>query len=407
MGKKILSSVMMFFLVVVGVWAGGWNNMLIGCRAISMGGAFVGIADDASAVYYNPAGLAFQRENLNVVIGGFYVWPSHEYTLPTGSNAQSHYNVSLPQVFFSYRYSDRLTLAFGAYSPYATGGVDWKEADLGFPLKSYLGILSLTPSLSYLVNDRFSLGFHINFYVGALEVNTVAVGQGPVKQDEKGSAVSAGLGLMYRLSDRSNLGISIRGPAQMKLTGKTEITTFAPGLGNISLDLDSETRFTLPWDVEVGLAYRLTENLLFSMSGQYTFWSTLDRIEKTIKNVPFMDVPTQGDVKQDEVLNFEDIFILRTGMEYRLPNGLMLRGGFGWDRAAAPEETLSPNNIDVDKFTLLGGIGYRMGRTQIDFAFIRALGKERQAERSFMGFPLTESYNLSVTIVGLSVTFNL
>jgi len=30
----------------------------VGTRAQGMGGAFVGVADDASAVYWNPAGLA-------------------------------------------------------------------------------------------------------------------------------------------------------------------------------------------------------------------------------------------------------------------------------------------------------------------------------------------------------------
>jgi len=32
-----------------------------GARAAGMGEAFVGLADDASAVYYNPAGLAYQQ----------------------------------------------------------------------------------------------------------------------------------------------------------------------------------------------------------------------------------------------------------------------------------------------------------------------------------------------------------
>ena len=30
----------------------------VGTRAAGMGGAFVGVADDASAIYWNPAGLA-------------------------------------------------------------------------------------------------------------------------------------------------------------------------------------------------------------------------------------------------------------------------------------------------------------------------------------------------------------
>jgi F plasmid transfer operon, TraF, protein len=38
--------------------AGGQTMDVVGSRAAGMGGAFVGVADDASAVYWNPAGLA-------------------------------------------------------------------------------------------------------------------------------------------------------------------------------------------------------------------------------------------------------------------------------------------------------------------------------------------------------------
>ena len=40
-----------------------YNNVIIGDRAMGMGGAFAGIADDASGVVYNPAGLAFALSN--------------------------------------------------------------------------------------------------------------------------------------------------------------------------------------------------------------------------------------------------------------------------------------------------------------------------------------------------------
>jgi hypothetical protein len=38
-------------------------GMGIGAKAIGMGGAFVAVADDASAVFWNPAGLAAQRNS--------------------------------------------------------------------------------------------------------------------------------------------------------------------------------------------------------------------------------------------------------------------------------------------------------------------------------------------------------
>ena len=40
-----------------------YNNVLIGDRAMGLGGAFCGVADDASGVLYNPAGLAFALSN--------------------------------------------------------------------------------------------------------------------------------------------------------------------------------------------------------------------------------------------------------------------------------------------------------------------------------------------------------
>jgi len=40
-----------------------YNNVLVGTRAVGLGGAFAGVADDASGVFYNPAGLAFALSN--------------------------------------------------------------------------------------------------------------------------------------------------------------------------------------------------------------------------------------------------------------------------------------------------------------------------------------------------------
>src|SRR5690349_8952059 len=40
-----------------------YNNVIMGDRAMGMGGAYGAVADDASGVYYNPAGLGFALSN--------------------------------------------------------------------------------------------------------------------------------------------------------------------------------------------------------------------------------------------------------------------------------------------------------------------------------------------------------
>jgi len=393
------------FLLTVSLWAGGWNNTLMGCRAMAIGGAFTGIADDPSAIFHNPGGLGFQENRLNFSLQGFYVWPTHEYTLPTGATIQSKYDNPLPQFFVTYRTSEKITLGFGIYIPYAGGGVDWQKDQLGVPLESAMGIYALTPTIAYQFSDKFSLGFNLIYYRGICNVNTEMGGFGALSSEETGGALSAGLGLMYKPTDKLSLGLSIRGPAEMKLSGTTSIY-----YGLIKMNLDSETRFSLPWDMEMGLSYKITENFLFATGFQYTMWSALDKVGKTIKNVPGFDpilqVPVFGDVEEEEILNFKDILIWRTGVEYVFPQGVALRAGIGLDRYASPEETLSITNIDVNKITFLGGIGYRTGKMQIDFLYAYAIGKEREKKSTDFGMPLTEKYNLNVFILGLGITLS-
>ncbi len=400
--KKILVFWMAFVFIHSSIlWAGGWSNMLMGARAMAIGGAFSAVADDPSAIFHNPAGLSFQNEGLQFSLDGFYVWPTHDFVTPSGTRAQSKWNNAIPQIFVSYKVNEKTTVGFGAYVPYAGGGVDWKKEDLGIPLKSYMGVYCLTPALSYQLSNRLSLGFELNFYRALLSVDTEVPNVGQMNTEESGSSLSASLGLLFRPSQRVAFGLSIRGPSTIKLSGESSFVTVVPGLGTIKFTRNSETDIKLPWDLEIGFSFRLAENFLFSTGAQYTLWSVLDKVHKKIEDVPFL-----GDIETDEVMNFKDILVLRAGLEYLLPGGIALRGGIGYDPSATPNESLNERNIDVDKLSLLGGIGYRAGRMQIDFVYIYVSGKEREKTITNFGFPLTTRYNLNVNILGLGVTFS-
>lgn len=44
--------------------SGGIIGEGLGAKAMSMGGAFIGLADDSSAIYWNPSGLARDRKSV-------------------------------------------------------------------------------------------------------------------------------------------------------------------------------------------------------------------------------------------------------------------------------------------------------------------------------------------------------
>jgi len=390
-GMVLVASIL---CVALALQAGGWNNTLIGARALALG-AFIAVADDPSAIFYNPAGIVRQESPFNLSFDGFYIQPTHELTLPTGSIIRSQYNSTIPQFFLTARLNDRITFGFGVFVPYAGGGVDWKSSDLGFPLKTSMFVYSITPAVAYKLSDKLSIGVTLNYYSSNFTLNTDMAPLGPLSSDESGSAISAGFGFMYHPFERLAIGLSVRGPAKLTMSGKTKVL-----LGAYDVFLPSDTTIKIPWDIQTGFAYQASERLLLSFSAQYTLWSTLDKVEKDIKNIP-----TVGDINFEQVMDFRNIITLGAGFEYSLTPALSVRAGVGLDRWAAPTATLTPSNIDVNKVTLLAGIGYRTGRMRIDLAYVYGIGESRSQETAVMGIPLTEIYNLNVRVWGLGLTY--
>jgi hypothetical protein len=60
----------------VGTFDGQFLKIGVGARAEGMGGAFVAVADDASAVFWNPAGIARLEEDKTQLLGNVATWPA-------------------------------------------------------------------------------------------------------------------------------------------------------------------------------------------------------------------------------------------------------------------------------------------------------------------------------------------
>jgi long-chain fatty acid transport protein len=122
------------FLVLLGsvagvaLWGSAFSIAEQGARAAGMATAYTSIADDGSAIYYNPAGFAFQsgthmQADLLAVIGLFRYFPSS--TPPGTSVPQNGYSGSVKPHFIpvgtmtaSMQMSPKVTLAFGLYVPF-------------------------------------------------------------------------------------------------------------------------------------------------------------------------------------------------------------------------------------------------------------------------------------------------
>ena len=78
--KSILLVVLLAAMLSSRSFANGLNLNGMGSRAVAMGGAFVALADDFSAAFWNPAGLS----NFKTRVLGFYgvdLIPSQTYVM--------------------------------------------------------------------------------------------------------------------------------------------------------------------------------------------------------------------------------------------------------------------------------------------------------------------------------------
>jgi len=393
-GRRLWLAVVLLFFPSL-VRGGSWNNILISARPAGMGGAFVSIPGDPSAVFFNPAGLAGTKSAWLVDLEGFCVRPDHSYGVPGRPDAASRRAGVMPQGFAVYRPASRLTLGFGVFLAYAASGVDWKLEDTGIPLKSVMGIYSFSPAIAYRLSDFLSAGFALNIYRAGLNVTAEMDPFGLIENIEEGGAVSASVGLMARPFSGLSVGLCLKGPANMKTSGETSVD-----LGGFAFRFSSKTSFRLPWDIEAGFSFRAIGRVLIAFSAEYALWSSLKTLDKV-----FEDVPLMGDVDIPTVMNYRNILILRAGVEWTPSPAFQARAGFTWDPAAAPEESLNLGNIDVDKRTLSLGGSWSAGRTQIDFACGYAFGASRQKRSGDAGFETVETYDLDIFFLGLGFRF--
>jgi hypothetical protein len=142
-------------------------NMGMGCRAVSMGKAFTSIADDASAVYWNPAGLSQLRRlelhGMNSVLG----FDRDLY----------FFGVGMPIRADRLESADiHLTLAVGS-ALYRVGNIERRD-DLGakggeFSDNEYAYLFSI----GHNVGKDLSLGYTYRYHVQRIE-NATAKGGG-------------------------------------------------------------------------------------------------------------------------------------------------------------------------------------------------------------------------------------
>jgi len=389
MKKIIVGGILVSFL-----YAGGWDHPVQGIRGLGMGDAYTALSEDASSIWWNPGGLCFQKNLFEFQIGGTYDMPMHKVEFPDPSDttktkkAESSLNTFVPQAFLSYKFQ-KFALGFGYYVEYGGGGVDWKKEDIGADVYSVLGVMTFSPTFSYMINEKIGIGAKMDILYGKYD-NEIKSEEGELKSEGSGWAFTGGIGALYKPTDILSFGLNLRGPFKFKPTGTA--TTHITFPIDTTMKFDTESKCDFPITIGFGMGIKPMPNLVGAIDFEYTTWSSLDYFITTVKT-------PDGEIVDSAEFLFENTFKIKTGLEYSLPIGLSLRTGFAYDKAASPDSTLYWTNIDVDKFVIFGGIGYNIANFGIDLAILKAFGSEREYKKV--------KYNMNPIVVGVALKYKL
>jgi len=422
-----------FLLVILvaatSMFANGLSLNSIGPKALGMGGAFVGLANDGTAIYWNPAGLLGQANSIN--ISGADIIPIGNYKYdPAGIDADLVQNNYLSPDLFANFSMENMAFGLGIYVP-AGLGAEYEGEDLqaftaipslypGDPdieWMSKIGVLSLSPAFAYQVTKNWSLGVAANIYYGMFDIKrfggNIPDGTGgytsyQYEESSTGLGYGATVGTKYKFSDKVEVGFTYRSPVTVDMSGTAENGAMPMIAGSMSLSAPDESDFdrevTWPTWIGGGISCTPTDKLTLTFDLQWSDWKALDKLSTEFEDATWATIlGSTGDDKF--ILHWDSKTQVRLGMEYKVKPNLALRTGWYYDPAPAPDETLNVLFPSGTYSVLTGGFGYNMGKFDIDFGTEYLFGAERNVSAAEHNMPGKHSIDIFAFALGLGFKF--
>ena len=355
--KKTLSFFTILVFLTSSAFAGGFQINEHSARAMAMGGAFTGLANDASAAYFNPAGMT-QLSGWNFSLGTTVISPfaSFRGVYPATTEYDLQKQTFTPiNVYAVGQITDNLFVGFSVNNPFGLG-TRWDDDWIGryLAVDTELKTFYYGLNLAYKINDVFSIAAGVNYAYGDVTIMKYVPLPDPLAGDFKLSlegddtAFSYNVSLFVKPSDAISFGLSFRSSTPFNFEGTATSEEYPTQLEGRLPSGSISASFTAPMNIQAGLAWHANEKLTVTADYQYVGWSSYDKME-----VKFADGTTSTAVR-----DYQNSWIARLGGEYELNNAFKLRAGFLYDKNPVKDELVEPSLPDADRMGFNVGFGY-------------------------------------------------
>lgn len=413
--------ILMACLLSASAFGAGFSIFEQGAKASGMAGAFVATADDPSAVFYNPAGIANQRQ-LSILAGGTLINFSNEFTgdpnSPLTSGVEGKYNRHTfvpPNMYAVVPIGNNLSVGVGVFAAFGLR-TDWADPFPGrfISKDADLKTTSVNPVIAWRSsNEKIAIGGGLEYRRARvfLSANRLALNPftGRVNDvanvrlaSEYGDDIGWNLGVLFKPSPMFRIGASYRSDMDIELKGDADVQQIATGNAQFDAIVASQlppdqpinTTFPFPAIAAVGVAFSPNDRWDIEFDVTHMTWERFKAL-----TVNFETTPTAGFTRPQ---NWKDSSAYRLGLNHKASDHWDVRLGAVYDENPQPVQAVSPLLPDSDRIGATFGTGLHTGPFVLDWSVMVLHFKDRSTEgkntEGFNGIYETDAVLWSVNL---------
>lgn len=379
------------------VHAHGFANFAQGAKATAMGGAFTAIADDPTANYYNPAGIAYlpgTQALLSTTV--FTSWDGQFESDGTsgmpGVTRGDSFSIKddtnfLPALHLTHSFPGGVSIGLSGYSMWGQKTEwpdDWEGRFTPGGLKAEMQSYRTQAVVAYAPTKHISVAggvFHEWLNLSMSQNIWAQLLATEFDYSIEGSSTGVGwvTGVLLRPVEHVSFGLSYRSHVQHTFDDlDIGISPDAPAFG--IHDTRGSLDFTTPAVLNLGAAFTW-EKWTLAVDACWTEWSAQDALHIKFKR------PIFGNPDSTLQKNWRDTWTYGIGVEYAYSDMLKFRAGYIYDESPVPSDTLDPMVFSGDSQLFCLGVGVEKGNFQCDASYSRLMSADRSFDNPNGDFP--------------------
>jgi long-chain fatty acid transport protein len=408
-----------------------------------MGNAYAGaaaVAEDATTIFYNPAGMTYLPDS-QLVVAVHAIKPSVDFsnqgsrsgvgTPMTGGNGGDAGDWAfVPNLYYAKAVNDSFRLGIGVNAPFGLK-TEYDDNWVGryHAIKSELQTININPSLAFKVNDMVSLGAGVSYQhaeaelTNAIDFGTICFGSfgpgacsglGITPQADDGHVKIKGndwswgynLGAMFQPVPGTRLGLAYRSEIKQELDGHVYFSSvpaaFAASPRFAYGKVKAEIK--LPASASLSAFHQVNDQWELLADLTWTEWSSFQEL-RVVRD----SGPLSGQTLNAQPEKWSNTIRSSLGANYHYSEALKLRAGIAYDESPVSKTYRTPRIPDSDRTWLSLGANYKFSQnSSVDAAYTHIFVKDSSVNQTSAsgGGNLVGDYNNDINIFSVQYTHN-